>query len=550
MQSAPDVQRAVSGADPWAGGDGASDLGLSPQVSVVQHLYEEARAQLATADAALAKARQDLATASTSLEESRAAFAAAAAASFESGAGLSERRERQMERDLDVRVRLVDTSVKVVELEQDQRNKAFERFLEVEKRLLESSTLPSTSLTQGPGHGIEGITPQAPPAKTRRRRPKAWQRPTARHRLTCHVPCHKFRLEDLQDFQSLKPNRRSSESNLPERGSQSPLSGLLSSGPRRSAPTHADLLLPDPVRRNSDAYRPIYGTVDRPTMYGLPNTVHDPTWVWDFEEESVAHAKRHVPIVMSSAEPDSATNELAQMQHVFVFDFGCVVLWNLPETHEVAMVSSLMTFGNEPSQPDGAEYANESVMFEAGPVSSIDNDLVTISTGLYGEILAYSFAIAQSSLLRLFEWRTQQVIDRNGHIPLTLIKDGRIHMNQHEIAHEIGWVFFERAKISLSDSTDPAQYFWEHSEWDALYSDACSYFDITERKERLNIKLAQLKELLDLLNAQTMSMHGVHLEWIVIWLIVIEVLCEIVWNILIRDVLGWFPSEIVAAKDL
>lgn len=33
--------------------------------------------------------------------------------------------------------------------------------------------------------------------------------------------------------------------------------------------------------------------------------------------------------------------------------------------------------------------------------------------------------------------------------------------------------------------------------------------------------------------------HGYKLEWIVIYLICIEVLIEVVWNILIKDVMKW-----------
>jgi uncharacterized Rmd1/YagE family protein len=34
--------------------------------------------------------------------------------------------------------------------------------------------------------------------------------------------------------------------------------------------------------------------------------------------------------------------------------------------------------------------------------------------------------------------------------------------------------------------------------------------------------------------------HSTRLEWIVIWLIVAEVLLEVVWNILVKDIMGWF----------
>ncbi len=113
-------------------------------------------------------------------------------------------------------------------------------------------------------------------------------------------------------------------------------------------------------------------------------------------------------------------------------------------------------------------------------------------------------------------------------------------MTQQEISHEIGWVFFERAKIGLSSSVEPAQYFWEHTEWEAIYMQALDYFDVAERKTRLSNKLSQLKELFDLLNSQASNIHSIHLEWIVISLIVVEVCCSLIWNIVLKDIFGFF----------
>lgn len=32
-------------------------------------------------------------------------------------------------------------------------------------------------------------------------------------------------------------------------------------------------------------------------------------------------------------------------------------------------------------------------------------------------------------------------------------------------------------------------------------------------------------------------------QWIVIWLIVIEVVIDLLWNVIVKDVLGFFPAE-------
>jgi uncharacterized Rmd1/YagE family protein len=48
------------------------------------------------------------------------------------------------------------------------------------------------------------------------------------------------------------------------------------------------------------------------------------------------------------------------------------------------------------------------------------------------------------------------------------------------------------------------------------------------RTEVLNKRLDMLRELLDVLQQQMENAHSVKLEWIVIWLIVIEVVLQVI----------------------
>lgn len=54
-----------------------------------------------------------------------------------------------------------------------------------------------------------------------------------------------------------------------------------------------------------------------------------------------------------------------------------------------------------------------------------------------------------------------------------------------------------------------------------------------------------LDDLLQLLNTLADSSHASHLEWIIIWLIVIEVIVQIGWNMIVKDLdaFGWFPRS-------
>ncbi len=66
------------------------------------------------------------------------------------------------------------------------------------------------------------------------------------------------------------------------------------------------------------------------------------------------------------------------------------------------------------------------------------------------------------------------------------------------------------------------------------------YLDMKPRVDILNKRMDLLRELLDLLNTTVNNTHFVVLEKIVIWLIVLEVAVEIIWNVLIKDILGLY----------
>jgi len=52
------------------------------------------------------------------------------------------------------------------------------------------------------------------------------------------------------------------------------------------------------------------------------------------------------------------------------------------------------------------------------------------------------------------------------------------------------------------------------------------YLEMGGRTEILNKRLDMMRELLDVLQQQMESNHALNLEWIVIWLIVVEVVLQ------------------------
>ena len=78
------------------------------------------------------------------------------------------------------------------------------------------------------------------------------------------------------------------------------------------------------------------------------------------------------------------------------------------------------------------------------------------------------------------------------------------------------------------NSSDTPDFFWnEEDDLFQQYKMVLGYLELDGRTEILNKRLDMLRELLDVLQQQLQNAHAVKLEWIVIWLIVAEVVLQL-----------------------
>ncbi|TMW66021.1 hypothetical protein Poli38472_003786 [Pythium oligandrum] len=226
-----------------------------------------------------------------------------------------------------------------------------------------------------------------------------------------------------------------------------------------------------------------------------------------------------------------------QQKDVFYFGTGCTVFWGLTRAEEQAHLRTLTTFSVGPVK----QVEVEDMDYTYGESSHIFNDSITLESNRASEKLAISFAMAQSAKLDVFEERVEETIQKTKHIPQNLATTGSIQYSQSDISKLIGQLFIVRNDVNLnSDMLDEPEFFWEDDEYQPLYKKMTKYLDVDNRVQILNTRLDILRELLDVLNQQLAHRHGTKLEWIVIWLIVAEVLVDVVWNMLIKDILGFF----------
>ena len=160
----------------------------------------------------------------------------------------------------------------------------------------------------------------------------------------------------------------------------------------------------------------------------------------------------------------------------------------------------------------------------------LENDVYTVSKfASPRERLALSFAMAQSSILAVFEARIQKRVEEYRYIPETYAANGKVRISGRRLGNMIGEVFVVRHDVNLhTEILDTPDWFWNNRDVEELYKMVDGCLEMNSRTAILNKRLDLLREMLSMLQLQHENHHTVKLEWIVILLIVASILVEVV----------------------
>lgn len=223
---------------------------------------------------------------------------------------------------------------------------------------------------------------------------------------------------------------------------------------------------------------------------------------------------------------------------IIIFEFGAIVFWGFHEDTEKKYLKNFEIFFKYKQRE---KYEQDSLRFVVGESFNVVSDKIILSiTESPLERISISYALAQSTILSVYEDEVDQTIEDTRRIPAELALKGSISLSKKEITKNIGSIFVKRSSINLhSDMLDTPDILWEYQEWEPVYNKMRNYLDIDKRLEILNKRLDILRELYDMLNNEIKNQNEYYLEWIIIWLIVIEVLIEVVWKMFFKDIFGF-----------
>jgi len=214
---------------------------------------------------------------------------------------------------------------------------------------------------------------------------------------------------------------------------------------------------------------------------------------------------------------------------VFVFDYGVLVFWNLAAGEREAFLAKVAQFAKTPLK----NTLDDEFTYETGSEKSfIKNDHVHLQNDEILTRLAISHGIAQSTKLAQFETGIQQTINDTVYIPENIARTGSAQLSAKELSRLRGRLYITKSDVMLNyDLLDVPDFFWEYPELDSLYSMVADYLEIRQRVEVLSKKLETIHELFDMMADEQKHRHSSMLEWIIIWLIAIEIVSFLVHDI-------------------
>ena len=126
-------------------------------------------------------------------------------------------------------------------------------------------------------------------------------------------------------------------------------------------------------------------------------------------------------------------------------------------------------------------------------------------------------------------------------IPRQLATSGHVTVSRMEVNMLCGKVFLQKTAVNLLDSVlDTPEYFWSQPDsLQLLYEKVGEYVELEPRIEVINQRFQLLHEMLELIRDVGNTNHSSRLEWIIIWLIVIEVIIGIVTIVSSLAFHGW-----------
>ncbi|KAI9006361.1 hypothetical protein DFJ74DRAFT_597758, partial [Hyaloraphidium curvatum] len=233
---------------------------------------------------------------------------------------------------------------------------------------------------------------------------------------------------------------------------------------------------------------------------------------------------KHAP-----AGADAAADEaFISPAEAFIFDNGSFVTWGATAAQQQQIreiVKEAEVDAYDFLENEEFDYVrDEKPSSLAGDVILLGNDMPLAQSEL-----AFSAGLSRSVKLASLEELLDRFLDSNRHIPEVLRAGKPLRLSRAEVLKQLGTLLSFRGIINIhAELLDDPDFVWSNKGMENCFVEVSRNLDIRRRIATFNKKLDYANELAAFLSDHLNQRHGTKLEWIIIWLIAVEVVSEVI----------------------
>jgi uncharacterized Rmd1/YagE family protein len=212
----------------------------------------------------------------------------------------------------------------------------------------------------------------------------------------------------------------------------------------------------------------------------------------------------------------------AEESYLFVFQFGCLVFFNVPEpisAQEKEKIEQVL------GPPLKGSTSDSYVVSVGGAANKVEFESVEIKKLSLEFLELISRSVSQSAALEYFENQADDLLESTAKMMDTMAKVGTIPFQSRPMVRLIGRTAAARQKIiSHLEILDPPETAWKNKEIERLYYELQENFDLEVRFRTLDRKLSLIQDNIEVLTNLGVGRRTVLLEAMIVILIVFEIL--------------------------
>jgi uncharacterized Rmd1/YagE family protein len=220
---------------------------------------------------------------------------------------------------------------------------------------------------------------------------------------------------------------------------------------------------------------------------------------------------------------------VSDQKTVYLFSFGAVVFMNLDQEEQRHFLFQLQLTAR-PHQPKGnaipeEDFAEDDFVLTIEPnTSQVGFNGVSLPEWDAAKVQMIAQLLGQSSALEIIEWEVEEFLGESERLARDLKRQSWNRRRRSQLMQLLGDGLSTRHRIvnQLALLNDPEKT-WEKEDLYRLYLALWELFDIDERIEAIEKKLALSTEVSELLLDIANARRSEFLEWIIIALIAVEI---------------------------